>query len=374
MDPKDKKQTIQGLIYLTALVFPCFAVGILMIGGSIHYLDCNRVSASVSCVITTRFLGTFTTERRLASGVTDAVEVEDCGEDDCRYRIELVTASGAEPLSVDYSIQSKAADVNRINAYLVDSGRQAFHTTVINWPFFIVSAVLILIGGAGLYWVSHLWIEALRAKTEWQPVLLGRKTDAAVSTDRLFSQAEPGPQPQTLRIERDIARLRVRYRHPAQKGLIWLLVGGAMFVGGWISADPIYFWIFAPVGLLMIYVGIVTMVNQWIIQVTYDALLVRYAPLPFYHRRRRIPAWEIKQLYVEPRTVYKQWGDQTYHVLEAVLQDNRRVSLISELPYEILRYIEVQIESWLKLEDRWVVGEAIPEVTENAKEKEGQHE
>jgi hypothetical protein len=223
-----------------------------------------------------------------------------------------------------------------------------------------------LIGGAGSLGVLVRWINLLRAKTEWQAVIRSPKADRAASTDRLFSQIDFGPPPQSLQLDREISRLRFRYRHPAKMGFIWLLAGIVMIGLIWIYEEPIYLWMFTIGGVLTIYVGLVTQINQWIIQVTYDELLVRYAPIPFYHRRRRIATRDIKQLYVEKRTIKTRLGEEIYYALEAVMQDNRRLLLISELPYDTLHYIELQIESWLKLEDRWVVGEAFSDRLEDA--------
>lgn len=358
MDSKDKKSCVQALVYLLTLTSPLLILGIILIGGSIYYLDCDSTSDSVNCTITTRFLDTFITENRTATGVINATESVDCEEGSCMYRVELTTTTGMEPLSVDYSTESKAEMVDRINVYLLDSSQQAFHTKVVYWDLFILSAVFIFIGGVGLLLALLSRIYLRRVKTELGDLIRAPKADRVAFTDRLFSQIDFDPPPQPLQMDREITRLRFHYRHPAKAGLLWSLIGAVLIGLGWIKEDPIAFWILTPVGLLMLYVGLVTLINRWIIQVTYDELRVRYAPIPFYHRRRRIPARDIKQLYVEPRTIHTRHGKQTYYVLDAIVQNNRQISLISELPYHVLHYIELQIESWLKLEDRWVTGEA----------------
>jgi hypothetical protein len=372
MNPKEKRRYSQVLLYLFAVAFPCLALGIIMIGGTIFYVDCSRIAGTVNCVITTRLLGTFVTETYTASGVTHAMEFKDCDNDDCRYHIELATTYGMEPYFVDSFLnESKAKEVKQINAYLMDSSQQAFHIKVVYWRLFILFAVYIFIGGVGLFLALILAISLLRAKMAWQPVLQAKNGEGNTTSDWPFSKVDIGPPPQGLRMEREITRLRFHYRHPAKKGLIWLLLGAGLAGWGWISGEPIRFWILMPCGLLMLYVGLVTLFNQWTIQVKYDELMVRFAPIPFYYRRRRIPSREILQLYVEPRTVYTRSGKLTYYVLEAVLQDKRRISLLSELPYDVLHYIELQIESWLKLEDRWVVGEAFSAAPEGAAERKG---
>ena len=363
MDPKDKRSCIQALVYLLALTSPLLILGLILTGGSIHYLDCDRTPGTVNCTITTRFLGTFITENRIAVGVINATEALDCEEDSCMYRVELTTTTGMEPLSIDYLTESNAEMVDRINTYLIDFDQQAFHIKVVYQRMFFLSAVFIFIGGVGALLALFLGIYLRRVKKELGDLILAPKADG---TAWLYSQANAGPPPEPLQMDREITRLLFRYRHPAKTGLAWLLLGTFLLGLGWIKEEPIAFWILTPFGLLLLYLALVALVNQWTIQVTHYELLVRFAPIPFYYRRRRIPSRDIKQLYVEPRTILTKQGKQTYYVLEAILQNNRQIFLMAELPYHVLHYIELQIESWLKLEDRWVTGEAVSEPLEDA--------
>jgi len=364
MDLKDKRSCTQALVYLAVLTIPLLILGIVMIGGTIWYMDCDRASGTANCMIATRFLGTFITEEFTVSGVSRAVEVKDCDEDGCRYHIELATTHGIETYFWDYYLnESKVREVDQINAYLMDSGQQAFHIKVVYRRLFILSAVFIFIGGVGSLLELLLGIYLRRVRTELSDLIQAPKADG---TAWLYSQANIGPPPEPLQMDREITRLRFRYRYPPKAGLAWLLLGAFLLGLGWIKGEPIAFWILTPFGLLLLYLALVALVNQWTIQVTYDELLVRFAPIPSYYRKRRIPSRDIKQLYIEPRTILTKQGKQTYYVLEAILQNNRQISLMAELPYHVLHYIELQIESWLKLEDRWVTGEAVSEPLEDA--------
>lgn len=357
MNPAERGHRIQLLIFVAALAITFLVLGVLLIGGTIWYMDCERTSGIVNCVMTTRIPGAFVTETHTVTGVTRAIEVKDCQEDSCSYYIELATTQGTQGYFDEYSNESKASEVTQINAFLMDSGRQVFHTRVIYLRLFVSFAVFIFLGGAGLVFVLLLGISMRSAVAEWQPVLLARKGNGTPPFDRIYSATDFGRPPTPLRIDWEPSRLGFHYRHPAHKGWIFLLIAGVLFALGW-GKEPIEFWIYTPIGLILFYLGLVTLINQWTIQVAEGELLVRYAPLPFYHRRRRLPLSAIIQLYVEKRTVYARTGPIDYYVLAAVLQDNRSVSLLSELPYDVLHYIELQIESWLNLEDRWVAGEA----------------
>lgn len=177
-----------------------------------------------------------------------------------------------------------------------------------------------------------------------------------------------------LQTERDDTRLCFRYKKPAKMGLMLVLPGVVMFGLGWfIPVESEYFWVFVPTGFVLILYGLMTMINKWIIQVTNDELQVRYGPIPFYHRRRRLPSREIGQLYVEFNPRYSRWGnDLGYCVLEAVLHDNHRVPLVFDVPYNVLHYFELQIESWLMLANHRVEGEIFSNAPEDAAEKKPQ--
>jgi len=141
MDAEVNKSKLWIWFTAALVMFTCFAIGILMVGGSIYYLECQRDTGQVNCVITTKFLGTFNTERREAINVTGVVEGQDCDQDNCRYRLELRTTTGIEPLSTDYSPESKAETVSKIEAFLADSSQKTLQIQVIFWRMFIVSVV-----------------------------------------------------------------------------------------------------------------------------------------------------------------------------------------------------------------------------------------
>jgi len=199
------------------------------------------------------------------------------------------------------------------------------------------------------------------------------------------------PLPDNLRMERDISALHFRYRHPSWKGLLWLVIGVIFFGAGWLFFNPgesfiekatmsifillgggdweyvsdqvsytIVGVILSFFGVTMLYLGIAVLIDKLTIRVAHHELRARQTPLP-YQRARRMQSKELEQLYITQREVNARMGRLPYAVLEAVLRDNRRIPLAVDLPYNVLHYLEVQIESWLGLKDRRVVGEILKE-------------
>lgn len=383
MEQSSEKNRRITWITVTIIFFGLAAVGILMVGGSIYYLDCQRKSKQVSCAISTKFLATFNTERREASNVTGVVERQNCDENNCQYRIELHTATGIEPLSNDYSPESKLAAITQIEAFFADSSLQTLNIQVVFWRMFIVSVVFSLLGAIGMVWCLFQYRKSRHVEhKDWPEVLLPGQGEAHERPDLL-------PSPDNLHMVKDPSGLHISYRRASWKGSIWLL-GGVMMLGtGWLFLDPgeslletILIFIFlvfgsgnadyesfrdpsssiiiggilAFFGAVLTYNGLAILINRLTIRVTYSELRVRHVPLP-YPGNWRLPSKALKQLYITKREVITRRGTRTYGVLEAVLGDNRLVTLVGELPYNILRYLEVQIESWLGIPDRRVAGE-----------------
>ena len=241
MDPRDRGRRILAVIFLASLAFTFIFLGLFLIGETTWKMDCERSSGIVDCVITTRSLGFFAS-RQTVSNLIRAVQVKDCQADSCSYHIELLTNSGWQTYFLDsFSNESKAKDVDRINAYLVDFRRQALHTRVIYWRWFIPFAAGILIGGAGLVFALFLGLSLRRTIHEWQPAILEKKKNGASPLDRTYAKIGFDPAPAGLRVEQDASMICIHYRYPVRKGWISLLLG-VVFMGlGW--SRPVYFWI-----------------------------------------------------------------------------------------------------------------------------------
>lgn len=356
MDPAQNKNIIPILISVAVVPLFCFTIGILFIGGSIYYLDCNREGGQVTCEITTRFLGTFITEKRTAINVTAAVPGENCDQGNCQYRIELRTASGMEPLTIDYMGSNPDAIFN-INVYLNDPNSQRFHTQIVFWTPLLFSVTSTVIGLVGMIVCVRSFIKIQKKKSEWPDLL-------EPGEGQTHGHPESLPIPKNLRVQKEINGLRFSYHHLAWKGLTWLIVGVGMTGLGWIigyfNQDLIFPIIFSIFGIVMIYVGLATLINRLLIQVTYDKLISRYAPIP-YRRNWKLSSRDIKQLYIHERSVYTEIGAQRYFLLEAILQNNQRATLAAEIPYDVLHFLEVHIESYLGIKNRRVVGESKPD-------------
>jgi hypothetical protein len=274
---------MRSLLIVASFPFICFALGILFVGGSIHYLDCNRNAGQVNCVITTKFLGTFNTEKRDAIGVTSALLGKDCDQDGCLYRVELSTSTGTVPVSIDYSPESKATTITQINAFLADTSRQTIRMQVVFWRMLIWSVVSIVFGAIGLLWCIRQLRNLRKGRIEWSQVILPGEGKAHEHPELL-------PMPDNLRVERDISGLRFSYRHPSWRGLVGIVVGMVFLGSGWMLSQQASSNIVTVTlifsGVIMIYLGLVGLINRVTIQVTYSELQVRHVPLPIQCDRR----------------------------------------------------------------------------------------
>ncbi len=356
MDQAQNKNMVPILILAAAVPLLCITFGLLFIGGSFYYLDCSREGGQVNCEITTRFLRTFITEKRTASDVSSAVQGEKCDQGNCQYRIELRTASGIEPLTIDY-IGANPDAIFNINAYLNDLNRQSFHTIVTFWNTLLISIASTVIGLVGMVVWVRSFKKIKKKKSEWPELLEPGEGQAHELPESLTI-------PKNLRMQKDINELIFRYHHPTWKGLTWLIVGVGMAGLGWIieyfKHDVIFPIIFSIVGVVMIYIGLATLINRLSIQVTCENLISRYAPIP-YRCNCKLSSNDIKQLYIHESSVYSSTGEQRYFLLEAILQNNQQATLAAEIPYDVLHFLEIHIESYLGIKNRSVIGEFKPD-------------
>jgi len=366
MTPEDKQ--VLFLSFSCSIIF--FATGIffLFVGGSIDYLDCSRQDQQVDCVITTRFLGTFATKRREAIDVLSVVQAKYREQDDWRFRVQLRTSSGRRVTLSDKSSPDRlAAQIAQISAYLEDTNRQALQIRIVFWGDLVISlvlsAVFILPGALGLAFSARVYSSCRK-----ESLILPGEGEAHERPDRL-------PLPDHLRAERDVDGLRFGYRYTSWKrglfglvaglaflgmgafmGIGWLLVGGSDGEGVKGQGFPAVEATLIVCGVFITYLALVSLVDRVTIQVTRYELRVRFVPLPHFFNRR-LYTNEIQQLYVTETETRTRWGWVTFFALRAVLRNGRSVGVVPDLPYDVLRYLEIQIESYLGLKDRRVVGE-----------------
>jgi tricorn protease-like protein len=120
--------------------------------------------------------------------------------------------------------------------------------------------------------------------------------------------------------------------------------------------------IFILLGLLVAYAQLAMLVDRLSIRVTDRELQIRHQPLP-YLRRLQLDIAAIRQLYVSRQEVPARRKVLFRYTLKALMSDEKRVPLAVDLPYDVLRYLEIQIENRLGLEDRQVEGEVVEDAS-----------
>lgn len=161
------------------------------------------------------------------------------------------------------------------------------------------------------------------------------------------------PIPNRLQMTKIENGLRFSYKNHPSNALLWLFLG-LFIIGVGISendngGDVLTLFCFV-LGLGMVYIGLVVLINRATLLVTHNELNFLYAPLPI-RRSRQVKTIDLQQLLVQARKADAGQGEFTYYVLQAVLRDGRKVDLVSEFPSDVLRFIEIQIESWLGIKN-----------------------
>lgn len=138
--------------------------------------------------------------------------------------------------------------------------------------------------------------------------------------------------------------------------------GGMGFGAGGINGPGLIFALFpmlhVAVGLYLTYSTLAGFLNRTTVELTHDTLATYYDPLPW-PGEKKIPTSDIKQLYCKEVRKTGKHGSVTYtYNLFAVTQDDRQVQLLSGLDSpDLARYFEQQLETWLRIKDRPVLGE-----------------
>jgi hypothetical protein len=185
-------------------------------------------------------------------------------------------------------------------------------------------------------------------------------------SDRLPGKAKPTldvtnlPVPEEIHIEKEAQSLRISYS--LFKPIVWL----AMACGTFFTAAGLYLmntgalgvvYIFSLIlGVFFLYSAFAGIFNQRLILVTREQIKVTYGPLP-YEKNRSLPSGEVTQLYTHQLAVPTRYRDIGGFTLEAILNDGCLVPLLTDPSYQKVHFLEVQIESWLGIQDTVVPGE-----------------
>jgi hypothetical protein len=127
--------------------------------GQVTTLTCDWVgTGQIDCTVQSTWLDLLTLREQLVRDVRGARVDENCDEDGCTYRVELVTRVGVVPLTSHYSFDS--AGKERVAQRIKDftSGSAAPSLVVrdqFGWPMLIVLVAVFVV--SILWWLWWLW-------------------------------------------------------------------------------------------------------------------------------------------------------------------------------------------------------------------------
>jgi hypothetical protein len=136
--------------------------GFAYVLGQVTTLACDRVGTDqIDCRIQSKWLDLLTLRDQFVRDVRGARVAENCDEDGCTYRVELVTRAGVVPLTSHYSLDSTGKEhvAQRINDFA--SGSVAPSLAVrdqFGRPMLIVLAAVVavpLLEGLSWLWWRH---------------------------------------------------------------------------------------------------------------------------------------------------------------------------------------------------------------------------
>lgn len=111
------------------------------------------------------------------------------------------------------------------------------------------------------------------------------------------------------------------------------------------------------VGVGITYSVIATFLNRTTIKVDRQWFIVQHDPVPW-PGEVKVPVRELDQIYCQEEVTHTKRSSSTSYTLSAVLKDGRKKTLLTGLDSpEVAAFIEQQVEGWLNIEDRRVVGE-----------------
>jgi len=110
--------------WLLLVLAEILTVGVVAyLAGQVTTLMCDRAeTAQVDCIVQTRWLGLVSLREQSVRSVRGARVAENCDEDGCTYRVELVTGAGTVPLTPHYSLSYSAKErvAQHVNDFAAD--------------------------------------------------------------------------------------------------------------------------------------------------------------------------------------------------------------------------------------------------------------
>ena len=111
------------------------------------------------------------------------------------------------------------------------------------------------------------------------------------------------------------------------------------------------------VGIGLTYSTLCGFINRTVLEVSRDELAVWFEPLPWLGEKK-LKTVDLKQLYCKEKVINGKNGTTQQYQLYAVTKDDKEIQLLSNLDTpDVAHFFEQQIEGWLKINDRPVVGE-----------------
>lgn len=176
------------------------------------------------------------------------------------------------------------------------------------------------------------------------------------------------PVPSVVKIEKDGQSARIIQRWFSLKyiPMAFFCLAWDSFLIFWYSMAfrenvPWIFIVFPvahlAVGIGLTYATLCGFLNRTVLEVTRDELAIWHEPLPWLGEKS-IPVVDLKQLYCKEKVTRSDGSTAHQYKLFAVTQNGREVELVGNLDSpDVALFFEQQIETWLRIPDRAVVGE-----------------
>ena len=172
-------------------------------------------------------------------------------------------------------------------------------------------------------------------------------------------------QPKCIRLEQRADGMLMTYRWYSPfaivgvlgpLGIIAISAPGAM--GMWNNVAPFFILFYSFVGIFL-YSGLAHVVNRTEIKLSAEGLRIVNRPL-LWPGRKRVPASELAQLYVDEYYTRTRHGSILHYRLNGILRDGKKIVLINSFQHpdpQIGKFMESMIENYLMIRDEPMAGE-----------------
>ena len=176
------------------------------------------------------------------------------------------------------------------------------------------------------------------------------------------------PSLTVVKIEKDGQSARIVQRWFSLKyvPMAFFCVAWDAFLCFWYSmafgGDMPWIFIVFPIAHLAVGIGLTYstlcgFINRTVLEVSREELTVWFEPLPWLGEKRLKTA-DLKQLYCKEKVTRGENSTTRQYQLYAVTRDDKEIQLLSNLDTpDVALFFEQQIEGWLRISDRPVVGE-----------------